>query len=263
VQAPASAAPGKAKTPVGAPAGYYLALGDSVAAGVGAPLGGGYPELLAGLLSRDRCGAGAAVGCRFALDNISVSGATTLTLIAAQLPEAVAVLQARNGNRNPADDVRLITLTIGGNDLFRPIIDACGGGPTIECTTVIATQFAQVQTSYQQILGALRAAAGPGTTIAVMTYYNALVGDCELPDELIPFADIVLEGGGPLPAGVNDIIRAVSGAFGAVTVDSGDVVGAGELVGDCLHPNAAGHAAIAGAFADAVAGAVVGGPVRR
>ena len=260
-QAPAGAAP-KA-----APSGAYLALGDSVAAGVGAGAAGGYVQQLAERISRkDSCGAGAAVGCRVVLEDVSVSGATTLTLIADQLPLALQVLVERNQNASPADDVRLITLTIGGNDLFRPIVAACGT-LTLACLQTVQQQLGQLAAGYQTILSQLRAAAGPGTTIAVMTYYNALVGTCPLPDALIPLADVVLEGGslGPatLPAGANDVIRSAAAAFGAVVVETAAVVGAAQLAGDCLHPNASGHAAIASQFEAAVGGLVGGRPGRR
>ena len=239
----------------------YLALGDSVAAGTGAAPGLGYVPLLAADLAEARnCGQGQALGCRLELDNHSVGGATTVSLISGQLPGAVALLQERNGNATPVDDVRLITITIGGNDVFNPVIAACGGGLTTTCQQTVARQFAQVSTNYASILGQLREAAGPATTIAVMTYYNPLPA-CPLA-HLSPLAEIVLEGGGPLSTGLNDLIRQQAAAFGAVVVETGSIVDPSEVRPDCLHPNAAGHADIAEAFADAVSGSVVGGPGR-
>src|SRR5688572_20055867 len=153
----------------------YLALGDSVSAGVGAPAGLGYVPLLAGELADARnCGQGQALGCRLELDNRSVGGATTVSLISGQLPGAVALLEEGNQNSTPVDDVRLITITIGGNDVFTPVIAACAGGFSATCQATVAAQFAQVSTNYATILEQLREAAGPETTIAVMTYYNPL-----------------------------------------------------------------------------------------
>jgi lysophospholipase L1-like esterase len=240
----------------------YLALGDSVAAGVGAPTGLGYVPLLAADLAASRhCGKGQALGCRLELDNRSVSGATTVSLIDGQLPGAVDLLVERNGNATPVDDVRLITITIGGNDVFSPVIAACGSGFTPTCQETVTRQLAQVSNNYATILGALREAAGPATTIAVMTYYNPLPA-CPLA-ALAPLADLVLEGGAPLAFGLNDIIRQQAAAVGAVVVETGPIVDPSEVRPDCLHPNAAGHADIAEAFADAVSGSVVGGPGRR
>jgi hypothetical protein len=54
-----------------------------------------------------------------------VGGATTVSLIADQLPEATELLRSRNADRNPRNDVEVVTLHIGGNDVTGPIIDAC------------------------------------------------------------------------------------------------------------------------------------------
>jgi lysophospholipase L1-like esterase len=101
----------------------YLALGDSVAAGTGAtdPATRGYVGLLADDLQGNGCGKGKAVGCRIELVNLAVDGATTTSLIATQLEPALALIEERNSNRTPVDDVRLITLTIGGNDVVQPV----------------------------------------------------------------------------------------------------------------------------------------------
>lgn len=242
----------------------YLALGDSVAAGVGAPAGLGYVPLLADELSDARnCGQGQALGCRLELDNRSVGGATTVSLISGQLPYAVALLEERNQNSTPVDDVRLITITIGGNDVFNPVIAACAGGFTPICQATVAQQLTQVSTNYATILGELRAAAGPETTIAVMTYYNPLPNPGCRFTALTPLGDVVLEGGGPLAFGLNDIIRQQATAFGAVVVETGEIIAPTEIQPDCLHPNTAGHADLAQAFFDAVSPSVVGGPGGR
>ena len=126
--------------------------------------------LAADLASARHYGQGQAPGYRLELDNPSVGGATTVSLISGQLPGAVALLEERNGNSTPVDDVRLVTITIGGNDVFNPIIGACAGGFTASCQATVAKQFGQVSTNYARILGELRAAGGPSMTIAAMTY---------------------------------------------------------------------------------------------
>ena len=68
----------------------YLALGDSVAAGVGAqpPATEGYvPELHGLLAAQVPCGDGQALGCRLDLLNIAVPGATTTTLLDRPAPQ--------------------------------------------------------------------------------------------------------------------------------------------------------------------------------
>jgi lysophospholipase L1-like esterase len=234
VQGSAAAAP--------SPVNGYIALGDSVPDAYGVKEKEGYVRLLSDALGG------------LPTRNASISGATTTSLIEQQLPRVLPSIQARNSNKTPVDDVRLITVTIGGNDVFRPVVDACSTGPGETCASAITTGLMTVAQNYGEILAALRQAAGEDATIAVMTYYNSIVGACPL--AAVPgftaLADQVLEGGALVPVGMNQIIRQVAGAFDAVVVETGEVVGPQELVGDCLHPNAAGHVRIADAFADAV-----------
>ncbi|HEU5485247.1 MAG TPA: hypothetical protein VFU98_10090, partial [Microlunatus sp.] len=93
-----------------------------------------------------------------------------------------------------------------------------------------------------------REAAGPETTIAVMTYYNPLPA-CVLAAQT-SLAALVLEGGGPVPTGLNDIIRAQAVAHHAVVAETGPLIDVHDLVGgrDCLHPDTSGHHDIAAAF---------------
>jgi lysophospholipase L1-like esterase len=245
----------------------YLALGDSVAAGVGATPAGedGYvPVLHETLVAGRPCGSGRALGCRLELVNLAQPGATTVTLISQQLPAAVELLADRRSTPTPVDDVRLVTIDIGGNDLFGPVVAACAANPqSAGCTSTIAAQLSQVAVNYDRILAALRAAAGPDTTIAVMTYYNPLPA-CQLA-ALAPLAQLVLEGGGPVPAGVNDVIRASAAAHGALVAETAALIGPEDLVGgtDCLHPDDSGHADIAAAFAAVVDAERVAGPPGR
>jgi lysophospholipase L1-like esterase len=243
----------------------YLALGDSIAYGVGAePPTNGYVPVLHGLLTAMRpCGAGQAVGCGLDLQNLAVSGATTDTLISDQLGGAASLAADRNGNPSPVDDVTLITLDIGGNDLVGPVISACSViSPS--CVATIQSQLQHVNTNLAGILSALRSAAGPGTVIAVMTYYNSFQACTR--SALSPLAELVLEGGGPIPAGLNTIIRNQAAAYHAVVAETKPLITRDDLVGgsDCLHPNNAGHTKIARAFDQVIdAAAVIGPPGRR
>ena len=233
----------------------YLALGDSVAAGVGAqpPATEGYvPELHHRLAAEVPCGNGQSLGCQLDLLNIAEPGATTTTLLARQLPRAISLIEQRRATATPIDDVRLITLDIGGSDAFGPIIQACSSDPQAPgCATTISTVLGAVTTNIRAILSGLRAAAGPDTTIAVMTYYNPLPA-CVLAAQA-SLADLVLEGGGPAPTGLNDIIRGQAAAHDAVVAETGPLIDVHDLVGgrDCLHPDTSGHDDIAAAF-DAV-----------
>ncbi len=244
------------------PPATYLALGDSVAAGVGASRPGlGYvPRVADALRTARQCGGQQTLSCLRETIDLSVGGATTTSLLATQVPAATSLLQQRNGNATPEDDVRLITLTIGGNDLFAPVIAACQVPTAAQCSSTVATQLQQVATNYGVILGRLRAAAGRDTTIAVTTYYNGLAAPGCPAAALSGLAQVVLEGGSGVPAGLNDIIRQSAQAHGAVVVETAPVVEATEIRPDCLHPTDRGHADIAGAVRDAVLATVVGGP---
>jgi lysophospholipase L1-like esterase len=84
--------------------GVYLALGDSIAAGSGASNANttSYAALVTQAL-RVR------LGDSLELRSLAVGGHTTQDLIDQQLPAAIEALKS--------DDVRLVTITIGGNDL--------------------------------------------------------------------------------------------------------------------------------------------------
>jgi lysophospholipase L1-like esterase len=252
VPAPASAAPSSASGARSTPT--YVALGDSVAAGYGAssPAKDYVSVLRDRLTDPPSCAPRIAPRCRLELENLAVSGATTTSLMTDQLPAAARLLLSHNHNRGRSDDVTLITLDIGGNDLFRPVAVACIVPGSALCAPLVQILLAQFQQNFNVILAVLRRAAGPSTTIAVMTYYNPLPA-CFL-HGLTPIGDIVLEGGGPIRQGLNDIIRSAAARYGAVVAEPASLIANTDLLGgfDCLHPNDSGHADIATAFQRAI-----------
>jgi lysophospholipase L1-like esterase len=140
---------------------FHLALGDSLAAGAGAPSGQGYVPLITAA-ERSRLPG-------LTLRNLSCGGATTATMLTGggscgytqdtQLGAAEAFLLANPGA------VSFITIDIGANDVSR-CVSAAGTDPV--CA---ATRLPIVQSNLGQILSRLRAAA-PGVPIIGMTYYN-------------------------------------------------------------------------------------------
>ncbi len=248
------AAAAKQSPPSDAPVPLYLALGDSLATGAGAsdPARTAYVPLFyehrRGIPSCDR---GAAEVCpAMQLQNLWRAGATTTMLLQHQLPLAREILEARNGDDNPRNDVEVITIDIGGNDAFA-LVNVCGAGVTPGCVQAIQVTFATVAQNLTSALSQLSAAAGPETEIVVMTYYNALIA-CDR-SAVAPLADLVLEGGPGLPMGLNDLIRAVAARVGASVAETYGLLGPDDLVGgtDCLHPDDSGHRIIAEAFAAA------------
>lgn len=236
----------------------YLALGDSYGFGAGTPREDklGYVPVLHRSLKTVDCREGPQEVCpHLELVNMSVPGATSSSLIANQLQPALDLIVERNTDADPDNDVVLVTVTIGGNDLFNPVLAACSGGASPACAQTIATIFGTLSNNLTIILGMLRNAA-PDTQIVISTYDNPL-GACFLAP-IAPLANVVLEGGslngGALPFGYNDIIRSVAGAtqsevadmFGKLTLD--DWVG-GE---DCLHPDISGYRTLAEIFLDEI-----------
>lgn len=273
----------------------YLALGDSIANGqqsadvvpgdywatVDAWRAHGYvaqfsQDLKATLNCLPGKGKGTPSGCRqLQVMNVARSavpavveppglpGVTTQVLIDEQLPAATALLQRRNGDKNPRNDVPVVTVTVGGNDAFGPITTACLGPDPSGCLAAIRSVFTSFSQNYTYILRELRAAAGSRTRIVTMTYYNPVpyCGLGQANPMAGPFVGWVLEGGtlpgvGTLPVGFNDLIKMISAQFGATSAETFGMLGAGDFVGgtDCLHPNRAGHTKIAAAFHHAFVG---------
>ena len=192
------------------------------------------------------------------LNNIAVPGATTPTMIANQLPTATALLEARNSDSNPRDNVEVVTVSIGGNDVTNPIIAACVvGGLTPSCINVIVNELAAYRADLDQALSALREAAGPDARIVLGTYDNG-IGQCFL-TQLNPAApllgDIVLENQpAVLPGGqgLHDIMRDVGADYDVEIAEVYGDLGPQDWVGgnDCLHPDDSGYAKVAAAFAE-------------
>jgi lysophospholipase L1-like esterase len=242
----------------------YLALGDSVAAGVGAqPYVTGYPEQAGALLEHGYNPAANKATPHAAVDfdtkNIAVAGATTADLDALVLD----LIERHRHHRDPFNNVEVVTVTIGGNDIFSPAVNSCiVTAMPADCQPTIDAALAAVQTNLVNILGQLTAAAGRRTEVLITTYYNP-IGSCFLAQVNLAapqIADVVLEGGEfpgllRLKAGLNDVIREAAAATGAQVADLYGKLGPAQFVGgtDCLHPNLAGHTTIAGIVYDTVA----------
>lgn len=260
----------------------YLALGDSVAAGqnsaapeddiaaywrtVDAWKRNGYVTPFAKFLKHeldclpesatasDKCGQLDVINlARSAVpDDPDRPGVTAQAVIDEQLEQAVVLIQARNGDDDPRNDVEVITLTVGGNEIFDAFQQALSTGNL----ALIQQAMQTFSEDYGQILATLRA-AGPNVPILTMTYFNPL-GFCNppVPPEQLPavvaFADQVLEQF-PVAEGVfgfNGLIEAISATFGAVPADTFGDPGEGDFF-DCKHPNKAGYQDVLAAFEEA------------
>ncbi|MBB2924328.1 SGNH/GDSL hydrolase family protein [Cellulomonas cellasea] len=210
-------------------------------------------------------------GCRgIELVNLSrtgipgvAGGVTTGTVLGAgdQLDQAVALLDARNHDRSRRNDVEVVTVSVGGNDVYGPAVAACVLVSTPACVPTLETTFAGFVTRYDEVLRTLREHAGPTTLILGMTYYNPLPF-CDLgatdPARVRLLGDAILEGGelgsAVLPAGFNDRIREVAARYDVTVVETFGLLGTGDFVGgtDCVHPDGEGHERLARAFAAAL-----------
>lgn len=262
---------GPALAHAAAPQPTYLALGDSLAVGVQPNASGtdvptpyGYADdLYAQLKMRMPTLSLAKLGC---------SGETTLSMIqggcgnypvgSSQLDAAVSFLQ------NPNNQVVLVTLDIGAND-----VDGCVTLTTGINQTCVTNGFASVGSNLPVILRELRQAAGPHTPIVAMNYYDPFL------------AAWALGGSGPALAvesltaatEFNVILETIYHVFGVPVADVAHAFSTYNFApipsedlpvnvflivawtwmatgpsGPDIHPNAAGYAVIAGAFAKTI-----------
>jgi GDSL-like Lipase/Acylhydrolase family len=259
-----TASPAAADDP---PAPLQLGLGDSWAYGFGAkvPSEGGYVAQLHEALQEDfQCLDGPDEGLRrgacphLELLNLAIPGATTKepdpdgTLIGDEFPVAIPLLEARNGNLDPRDDVVLTTVHTGGNDVVGPILAACLGGLTSDCLAVIQTEFSAYRSDLDDALEPLREAAGEDARIVIGTYDNG-VENCNLGaiPGAVQLADIVLEGFPPfIPQGLHDIMREVGARYDVQVAEVYGDLGPQDWVGgdDCLHPDDTGYGKVTDAF---------------
>jgi lysophospholipase L1-like esterase len=233
--------------------GLYLALGDSLSFGIGAtdPAATGFVPLVH-----------EALGEGVELLNLGVPGHTSQDLIDGPLGEATAEIAFRNGDDEEANDVRLVTLEIGGNDLLRLYFSQVQTGACPNVTAVLANAVCAdalrgaldgFTPNFRQALGALRA-ADAALPIIVLTLYNPFeelgaVGD---------LGDLSLEGreDTPFEEGLNDLIRQIAAEYEGVTVVDVFPLFRGRslslIAADFIHPNDAGYRLMADAVLEAL-----------
>ena len=213
--------PSASPSTAGQAPGTHLALGDSLAVGVGAtdPQELGYVGRLFAALSEP----GAAL--RVAnLSNLAVSGETTSSMIRGG--QLAAALEAAHAADPP---VSLVTLDIGGNDLLRLLgTDACASAPQgPECQQLVALTLIDFRANYRLIVGELSGALAhaPDARLAVMTYFNPFSGTDAAYEAAAELALLGTDGRLDCSAdesashGMNDIIACVAEDVGAVAVD--------------------------------------------
>ncbi len=250
---------------------YYVALGDSLAAGVGATTAAdSYVDLVAQHELARFPG--------LQLENFSCAGATTGTMLdgggtcayssGTQLGDAEAFLEAHQGQ------VAFVTIDIGAND-----VDHCVTAGTSIDLSCLQQGIAAIEGQLPQILAGL-ARSDPGVPLFGMNYYDPflaawLLGSAgqALADESIVLADQL-----------NDDLARIYGAAGYPTADVADAFATDDVamtgsynglalphdVADVcnwtfmctnadIHTNDTGHGVIATAFDQQVDGWFAGG----
>jgi acyl-CoA thioesterase I len=259
---PPAVTPSPEPTPQEDAEGSYLALGDSLAVGVGAddPEQGGYVPLIFEALSEED---GPFVGERriSELWNLAVSGETSASMRdGGQLDEA----QERIAQSDPP--VSLVTLDIGGNDLLALVrAEPCASDPDGDpCREQIRQTLDGFERNYRLILGTLVEVADRqehDVVVAVMTYFNPFSGTEHAYEVAGDRALLGVDGlldcdaadASPEARGMNDIIACVAIELGARVVDvEPRFLGRGEqlthILAEDIHTNDEGHREIADAF---------------
>jgi lysophospholipase L1-like esterase len=207
----------------------YVALGDSLAWGDGAsdPQATGYIALLADYF------AGMPHGGAKELVNLSVRGETTTSFLEGQLAAAMAAIG------DPTTDTRVVTLSLGGNDvgaLLNDQSDVCLADPAgAECRMLVAAALQGAAERLPVVVGSIMAAlaADDGDErVYVMTDFNPFGGvggpyEAAI-DGVLLGADLRIDCAAatdPTMAGLNDIIACTGVALGATVVDAYPVIG--------------------------------------
>jgi lysophospholipase L1-like esterase len=221
----------------------YLALGDSLAFGVGAdnPAEQGYVGLTAANLRLGKYS-----GTGLDLVNLSASGATSADLLqpGGQLDRAISEIQRRGG-------VDIISVDIGANDLLAL---AESSSPCFQsaaskaCQDVLGQTLAGLQSNLSSVLRRLREAA-PNAQLYVLDIYNPYSGTND-PRAIVASVGVQQ---------VNGVIAAAAAdpSLGAKFVSIHDVFEGRArqwIASDGIHPNNDGYRVMAEALLAAIEG---------
>jgi len=230
----------------------YMALGDSLAFGVGAsnPSATGYVARVYETLKKSERYQAAGLD----LVNLSVPGAKSTDLLApgGQLDSALNTISQRQQDASPAaNEVEIITIDIGGNDLLALVAPGspCLQNASIEpCRAAFGEVLKAIQSNLTEAVRRLRQAA-PEAIIVVVDLYNPFSGTGDIRE---PIAELgVGQANGVIGAVVADA-ELQARAASVFQLFSGR--GGQWIAPDGIHPNDNGHSVIAEAVTAAIAG---------
>ena len=228
--------------------GVYLALGDSLSEGIGAS--DAEETSFVALVHEG-------LGPNIQLMNLGVAGDTSQDLIDQQLDRATEEIATRNSDADPDNDVAVVTLEIGGNDLLEIFFDLVlpGTCPNVEdglknpeCVQQVRETLDTYGPNLDEILTRLRE-ADPDVPIYLLTLYNPFSGGVAMLDDLV---ELALEGrqDTPFPEGLHDIVREQADAHDAHLVELGPQFEGKSreyIATDLIHPNDTGYRVMADA----------------
>ncbi|MEX2425491.1 MAG: GDSL-type esterase/lipase family protein [Thermomicrobiaceae bacterium] len=207
----------------------YLALGDSVAAGLLASLPSerGYPALLHQFMETAQLGSDSPTSVE--LRSLAERGETVQSFRdGGQLDDALDVIgDTRSG------DVRTITLTLGGNTILSLWESSADERQS---------ELQQFQSDYEEVIAQLQSALeGRDTDVVVTTYYDLTEGDQDVEGSnawwLREFNSVIRDAASEAGFTVVDLAQIFDGRTDMLTWFPADI-----------HPNNAGHQVIAQAI---------------
>jgi acyl-CoA thioesterase I len=228
----------------------YIALGDSLAFGVGAsnPSTTGYVALAHNAMSSsERFGE-----TGLELTNLGVAGALSADLLApgGQLEMALDVIRVRQEDASAvSNEVEVITVDVGGNDLLSLVAP---GSPCLEsasvepCRAAFGEVLSGIDRNLTEVVTRLREAA-PEARIVVIDLYNPYSGTRDLRE---PIAEVGV-------GQANGVIASVT-ADPELSITTASVfqlfIGRGTqwIAPDGIHPNDNGHRVLAEAVIAAI-----------
>lgn len=183
---------------------------------------------------------------------------TSILAVGGQLDLATAEIRSRNSDTDAANDVRLISVDIGGNDfraLTRSDSPCAVSVVSPDCQAAVAQVIGAFSANYPIILQRIREAAGPDAIIVAMAFYNPFSGTgqaVDAPGDIVA-AQMTAQAktvatASPVDAVWVDLAAVFQGKAPTLTRIMEDPPN--------IHANDAGHAAIAAAMTAALRAAV-------
>jgi len=230
----------------------YVAIGDSLAFGVGAsePATGGYVAVTYNALSNsdryhDR---------GLELVNMGVPGATSsdLLLPGGQLERALSEIRERQEDTSSSDDnVEIITVDIGGNDVLALASEdsPCLADPLAEeCQSRFQEMLGTLKGNLTEVLERLREAA-PKAELVVMDLYSPLSGRGGAADLIADFAVGEIDALTEEVASRPDLHASLASVYPLFRGRAAQLIAT-----DGVHPNDDGHALMAEVVLAAIGG---------